>query len=84
VALDHFSDYSKARDKMLLRTNFRRSAWFVINADKKKLTRVALITHLLKHFDYKNKNTKLLSKHFDEIYSVNKQNVKEKMFNDVI
>ena len=82
VALEHFSDYSKARDKMLLRTNFRCSTWFVINADKKKVTRLALITHMLKHFDYKNKNTKLLSKHFKEIYPVTKQSIKEKVFND--
>lgn len=82
VALEHFSDYSKARDKMLLSTSFKRSKWFVINADNKKTARPALITHLLKQFDYKNKNTKLLSKHFKEIYPVTKQNIKEKVFND--
>lgn len=81
VALEHFSDYSKARDKMLLRTNFRCSPWFVINADEKKVTRLALITHLLKHFDYKNKNIKLLSKHFEEVYPVTKQSIEEKVFN---
>lgn len=81
VALEHFSDYSKARDKMLLRTNFRYSMWFVINADNKKVTRLALISHLLKHFEYRNKNSKLLSKNFEEIYPVTKQSIKEKVFN---
>jgi polyphosphate kinase len=79
VALEHFSDYSKARDKMLLRTNFRKSSWFIVNADDKKVTRVALITHLLRQFDYKQKNSKLLSKHFDEMYPVTKQNIKERL-----
>lgn len=82
VALEHFTDYSKARDKMLLRTNFRCSTWFVINANNKKVTRLALITHLLKHFEYRNKNTKLLSNNFEEIYPVTKLSIKEKVFND--
>ncbi|MBA3898954.1 MAG: polyphosphate kinase 2 [Bacteroidetes bacterium] len=61
VALEKFEDYSEARDKMLSGTDFRRTPWFVVNADDKKTTRLALITHLLSRLDYKKKNKKSLS-----------------------
>jgi polyphosphate kinase 2 (PPK2 family) len=53
--------YSEARNEMLLRTNFKRAPWFVVNADKKKTTHIALISHLLKQVEYHNKDKKNLS-----------------------
>jgi polyphosphate kinase len=61
VALEKYDDYSKARDKMLARTDFRRTPWFVVSADDKRITRLALISHLLNRLKYKNKSKKLLA-----------------------
>ena len=60
VALENYDAYSEARDKMLTRTDFRRTPWFVVDADDKKATRLAVISHLLSRLDYKKKNKKLL------------------------
>nr|MDQ6905100.1 polyphosphate kinase 2 [Bacteroidota bacterium] len=46
-ATKHWKDYSEARDEMLLKTNFKEAPWFVVNADDKDTTHIALITHLL-------------------------------------
>lgn len=80
VALEHFSDYSDARDKMLVRTNFRRSPWFIVNADKKKITHLALITHLLNQLDYPNKNSELLKIKYKEVYPVTRETIKHKVY----
>lgn len=61
VAVEKYDDYSEARDIMLNRTDFRRTPWFVVDADDKTVTRLALISHLLSRMDYKDKNQKLLT-----------------------
>lgn len=53
VSQKHWKDYSDARDEMLLKTNFKHAPWFVVNADKKKATHIALITHILNRIQYK-------------------------------
>jgi polyphosphate kinase 2 (PPK2 family) len=60
-AQKYWKDYSDARNEMLMRTNFKHSPWFVVNADKKNSTHIALITHLLRQLEYQNKDNKLLS-----------------------
>jgi len=50
-AQKYWKDYSDARNEMLMRTNFKHSPWFVVNADKKKSTHIALISHLLKQLE---------------------------------
>src|SRR5664279_3790044 len=64
VALKHWKDYSKARDEMLLKTNFKHAPWFVVNADDKDKTHIALITHLLHRMKYAKKDDKLLSHNY--------------------
>lgn len=64
VALKHFKDYSDARDEMLLKTNFNKAPWFVVSADKKKATRIALISHLLGRVKYHHQNKKLVSENY--------------------
>src|SRR5665647_517821 len=51
-AQKHWKDYSDARDEMLLKTNFKHAPWFVVNADDKDTTHIALITHLLQRMKY--------------------------------
>lgn len=76
----HWKDYSDARNEMLLKTNFKQSPWFVMNANNKKDARIAIITHLLSQVEYCNKNKKILSKNYDLIYPATEKNIKEKLF----
>jgi polyphosphate kinase len=82
VALEHFADYSAARDAMLVKTNFRRSPWTVISGDQKKEARLGLITHLLKQISYPNKNESLLAYDYNNVFPVTTETIKDKVFND--
>lgn len=75
-----WDDYSKARDEMFLKTNFRQTPWFVVNAVKKKTTHIALITHLLGQLKYHHKDNKLLSNKYGLVYPVTNKNMKEKLY----
>jgi polyphosphate kinase 2 len=48
VALEHYDDYTKARDEMLIATHDEQVPWTIVCADKKKKARLALIRDLLK------------------------------------
>ena len=79
-AKKYWNDYSVARNEMLLRTNFKYTPWFVVNADKKKAAHIALITHLLMQLKYQNKDKKLLEHDYELVYPVTPENIKEKLF----
>lgn len=79
-ALDYWKDYSLARNEMLKKTNFKFAPWMIVNADNKKKTHIALISHLLKNIKYHNKNEELLSKNEGLIYPASSENIKEKLF----
>lgn len=51
VALDHWDDYSAARNEMLTRTHDAMAPWFVVRADHKKTARLNVIRHLLSRVD---------------------------------
>ncbi len=59
VALEHFDDYTKARDEMLERTHAPRTPWTVVRADVKKIARLEIIRHLLSQLDYEGKREEL-------------------------
>lgn len=80
VAIKHWKDYSHARNEMLLKTNFNNAPWFVVNADNKKATHIALITHLLNRIKYKNKNEKLLSHNYELVHLATPKIIQEKLF----
>jgi polyphosphate kinase 2 len=80
VAQKHWKDYSDARDKMLLKTNFKHAPWFVINADNKKATHIALITHLLGRVKYHHQNEKLLSRNFGLVDPATPEIITKKLF----
>ena len=78
VAIEHWDDYSEARDAMFRRTHTEISPWFVVKADDKKTARLNIIGHLMSLVDCPDKD-----KHaeqpdaeivfpFDEIYLQNK------------
>jgi polyphosphate kinase 2 len=80
VAQKHWKDYSQARDEMLLRTNFIHAPWFVVNADNKHETRIALITHILDRVKYKNKNEKLVSQNYGLVDPATAEIINNKLF----
>lgn len=80
VAQKHWKAYSEARDEMLLRTNFKHAPWFIVNADKKKATHIALITHILKRMNYKNKKEKLLLENYGLVDPATPENISKKFF----
>ncbi len=79
-AVKHWKDYSDARDEMLLKTNFENAPWFVVNADDKDSTHIALITHLLARMKYHHKDEKLLSHNYGLVDPATPEIIKEKLF----
>ena len=51
VALDHWEDYSAARNAMLERTDNKITRWYVVRADHKKRARLNVIRHILANVD---------------------------------
>lgn len=79
-AQKHWKEYSDARDEMLLKTNFKHSPWFIVNADNKKATHIALITHILDRMKYKKKNEKLVSHNYGLVDPATAEIIKDKLF----
>ena len=79
-ALKHFKDYSDARDEMLLKTNFNHAPWFIVNANNKDKTHIALITHLLHRMKYDKKDEKLLSHNYGLVDPATPEIIKDKLF----
>ena len=79
-AQKRWKDYSEARNEMLLRTNFKHTPWFVVNAEKKQDAHIALISHLLLQLEYRGKDEKLLSHDYELVYPATPENIKEKIF----
>jgi polyphosphate kinase 2 len=60
AALDHWDDYSKARDKMLAGSHTEKAPWTVVRADDKHQARLNVIRDLLSRLTYKDKDAGLL------------------------
>jgi hypothetical protein len=65
---------------MLLKTNFKHARWFVVNADKKKMAHIALISHLLRQLKYQNRDEKMLSHNYGLVYPATSANIKNKLY----
>jgi len=65
---------------MLLKTNFNCAPWFVVNADDKDNTHIALITHLLARIKYHHKDEKLLTHNYGLIDPATPEIIKDKLF----
>jgi len=65
---------------MLLKTNFKHAPWFVVDANDKDGAHIALITHLLKRLEYRDKDNKVLSHNNELVYPATSGNIKEKLF----
>lgn len=75
-----WKDYSEARNEMLLKTNFKHTPWFIVNAENKDEAHSALISHLLMQLEYHGKDEKLLSHDYGLVYPATPENIKEKTF----
>ena len=60
AALDHWADYSKARNEMLARTHTPDAPWTIVKADDKQAARLNVIRDLLTRLKYKDKDETLL------------------------
>jgi len=60
AALDHWDDYSKARNEMLARTHTLDAPWSVVDANDKHAARINVIRDLLTRLKYKDKDESLL------------------------
>ena len=78
-AQNYWKDYSEARDEMLQRTNFKHAPWYVVDADKKNATHIALISHLLSQLKYQNKDKKILSHNYELVYPATHEIIKDKL-----
>lgn len=47
VALEHWDDYSAARDEMLRQSHSEHAPWYIVKADNKKCARLNVIRHIL-------------------------------------
>ena len=52
AALEHWDDYTKARDRMLRRTHARHAPWVIVKADDKKRARINLVRDLVRRIDH--------------------------------
>jgi polyphosphate kinase 2 len=52
VALDHWKDYTKARDAMFARSHTPIAPWTIVRADDKKTARLNVIRDILTRVDY--------------------------------
>jgi polyphosphate kinase 2 len=59
VALDHYDDYTKARDRMLARTHSEHAPWTIVRADDKRHAQLALIRHVLQTLEYPSRGAEL-------------------------
>jgi polyphosphate kinase 2 len=60
VALRHWKKYSHARDEMLKRSHTAHGPWTVVDANKKRRARIAVIRDLLARSEYDGKRKELL------------------------
>lgn len=74
VAINHWDDYSAARNEMFTRTHTEGSPWYVVRADDKKSTRLNVIRHLMSLVECPDKDKHIASPDpevifaFDESY----------------
>lgn len=79
-ALKHWKDYSEARDEMLLKTNFENAPWFIVKANDKDKTHIALISHLLHKMKYDKKDEKLVSRNYGLVFPATPEIIRKKLF----
>lgn len=78
-AQDLWEAYSDARDRMLRKTDFTCAPWFVADAEDKNALHLALIAHLLRHVDYRDKNDEVLHPEPKLVYRASSDHLAERL-----
>lgn len=68
AALDHWKEYSLARDEMFARTHSPFAPWCIVRADDKHAARLNVIKHLLTQLDYTGKDEPLILPNPDIVF----------------
>lgn len=68
VALDHWADYSRAKDTMLAATNSDAAPWFIVEADNKRRARLSIIRHILEQIPFPGRVLPALGDHFNAVH----------------
>ena len=76
VALEHWGDYSSARNEMLKRTDNEITPWHIVRADDKKLARLNLIRHMMSRVDCPEKDIHAAKPDDDIVFSLDKAHLK--------
>lgn len=64
-SLDHWDDYTEAKNQMFFHTHTGDAPWTIIKSDDKKRARLNCIRYFLSKLDYPEKNVKLVN-HIDD------------------
>lgn len=75
-----WKDYSKARNEMLSRTNYKYAPWFIANAENKDNVHIDIITHIISQLSYPLKDKKMTDVKCDLIYEASNTNIKRKLY----
>ncbi|GLY69565.1 polyphosphate kinase 2 [Amycolatopsis taiwanensis] len=53
ASIDHWDDYSRAKDEMILYTDIPEAPWSIVDSDDKRRARINMIAHLLDSLPYR-------------------------------
>lgn len=76
VAIEHWDDYTTARNDMFARTHTPTTPWYVVRADNKKQARLNVIRHLMSLVDCPDKDKHAASPDPDIIFSYDDKQLK--------
>lgn len=77
VALDHWTDYTYARNEMLRRTSHEDAPWHIVRADHKKTARINAIKDLLGQVNYPERSSKLCSPDRSVVFTYSSEVMRE-------
>jgi hypothetical protein len=61
-SLEHWSDYTHAKEVMFFHTDTKDAPWTVVRSDDKKRGRINCMRHFLANLDYPNKDESVIGK----------------------
>jgi polyphosphate kinase 2 len=67
-ALEKYDQYTDARDRMLVESDHQLAPWTVVKADHKKTARIALISDLLSHLSYDQRDPRVVEPDRDVVF----------------
>ncbi len=78
TAIEHWDDYSLARDKMLQHSHSDHAPWYIVKANNKKCARLNVIRHLLSIVDCPDKDQHLMKPDSGTVYPFNEKLLTDK------